>query len=308
VLIWQNLRRPSCQLRLQWRYFYLKLANGLEIRGEREQLTALTVLVLAYLATPPPPVSPKESPGELVPLGESLPMPHRYALEFGGLAPAMKLTLQELHDLAWVLEVAKTPRFPWWQQGLGWLALGAGLALAVMLARLPRPVEMMLVTRLIPHSPAKLTTPLPSPPPTPPPGSTITLNTVTTLPPPPPALTPGAIQTVPLPQSPGAISSPAPLVKTAAPPELQGVHNYFRQRWQPPQSLQQSLTYRLVITPQGTLSRITPLSPEAGVFLDQTPMPLVGEAFMGTIPKTAKIQLELAPDGQVRVWFEGWES
>lgn len=300
---WQNLRRPSCQLQIRWHHFYLKLANGLEIQGRREQLAALTVLVLAYLATPPPPAPPMEQPGELVPVGESRPVvPHRYALQFGGLAPAMNLSLQELHDLAWVLEAAKTPCFPWWQQFLGWLFLGVGLALAVILARLPRPVQMTLVTRLIPGSPAKLAQPLPSPPPTPPPGPTITLNTVTTLPPPPP----GVMQTIPLPNSPGEVVPPK--VRAAAPPELQGVQNYFRQRWQPPESLKQPLIYRLVVTPQGTLSRVMPLSAEAGIFLDQTPMPLVGETFMGTIPKTATLQLVLEPNGQVRVWFEGWES
>ncbi|APB33272.1 hypothetical protein GlitD10_0954 [Gloeomargarita lithophora Alchichica-D10] len=307
-MAWQNIRRPSCQLCLRWQYFYLKLANGLEIRGQREQLAALTVLVLAYLATPPPPATLMETPGELVPLGESLPVSHRYALQFGGLAPAMNLTLQELHDLAWVLEAAKTPRFPWWQQWLGWLAAGVGLALALTLAWLPRPVQMTLVTRLIPGAALKSVKPLPNPPPTPPPGPTITLNTVTNLPPPPPV---GTIQTMPLtmplPAPPGDIA-PMPTVKTAAPPELAGVQNYFRQRWQPPATLQQPLTYRLVVTPQGTLSQIMPLSAAAGLFLDQTPMPLVGEAFMGTIPKTATIQLELAPNGQVRVWFEGWEQ
>ncbi|MEN9280896.1 MAG: hypothetical protein Q6I77_08795, partial [Gloeomargarita sp. DG_1_4_bins_134] len=207
------------------------------------------------------------------------------------------------HDLAWVLEAAQTPRFPRWQQGLGWLALATALALAVILARLPRPVQMTLVTRFLPAPAA--TPPLPSPPPTPPAGTTITLNSITSLPPPPPAS--AAIPTIPLPNPPGEIAPPAP-VKTAAPPELQGVENYFRQRWQAPASLSEPLTYRLVVTPQGTLSRIVPLSPVAGIFLDQTPMPLVGEAFMGTIPQTAKIQLELAPNGQVRVWFEGWES
>ncbi|MEN9216882.1 MAG: hypothetical protein Q6K90_06125 [Gloeomargarita sp. HHBFW_bins_162] len=298
--MWQNLQRPTCTLRLRWGHFYLKLGNGLEIQGRREQLTALTVLVLAYLSTPPPPSPPAAQAGELVPLGESLPVPPRYALQFGGLAPAMNLTLQELHDLAWVLEAAQTPRFPWWQHGLGWLALGTGLILAVLLARLPRPVELKVVTRLIPGAPeATKEPPLPSPPPTP----LITLNTVTTLPPPPP----GTMPTISLPEPPGDIAPPPPM-KTAAPPELQGVQNYFRQRWQPPENLPEPLTYRLVVTPQGTLSRIMPLSPAAGIFLDQTPMPLVGETFMGSIPKTAKIQLELAPNGQVRVWFEGWES
>ena len=297
--MWRDLRRPTCQLRLRWRHFCLKLANGLEIRGQREQLTALTVLVLAYLAAPPPPVTPATRRGELLPVGESLPVPHRYALELGGLAPAIQVTLQELYDLAWVLEAAQTPRFPWWQQALGWLALGLGLALALGLAWLPRPVQWLVVTRTIPRPPSPQA--LPSPPPTPPSGTTIALDTVSSLPPPP---------VTPSPTSPALPKNdtPKPSPQSVAPPELHGIERYFRQRWQPPPTLEQPLSYRLVITRQGTLSRITPLSPEAGVFLDQTPMPLVGETFTGAIPQTAKVQLVLEPDGQVRVWFEGWDE
>ena len=296
--MWRELRRPTCQLRLRWGHFCLKLANGWEIRGKRDQLTALTVLVLAYVAAPPPPVAPAQQRGELLPVGASLPVPHRYTLELGGLAPAMNLTLQELYDLVWVLEAAQTPRFPWWQQGLGWLALGVGLVLALGLAWLPRPVERLVVTRLVPRPQLPQTLPAPSPPPTPPPGTTVALEPVSNLPLPP-------VPSQPKLPTPPSSKLPTPSV---APPELQGLERYFRQRWQPPPSLQHPLRYRLVVTRQGALSQITPLSPAAGVFLDQTPMPLVGETFMGTIPQTATVQLVLAPDGQVQVWFEGWSQ
>ncbi|MCS7291566.1 MAG: hypothetical protein RMI89_01140 [Gloeomargarita sp. SKYBB_i_bin120] len=292
--MWQKLQRPTCELRWGWGRFLLKFANGLEIQGRQEQLTALTLLVLAYLATPSPPTLPPESSGEMVPVDESLPAPPRYHLQLTGLAPALHLTLQELYDLAWVLEAARTPRFPWWQQLAGWLALGTGLAVAIVLARIPRPVEVQVVTPLPPKrekSAPKAPASLPPPPPA------LTLEKVTALPPPAPP------PPVPKPQT---QANPKLAPQTSPPPELHGIQRYFQQRWQPPDTLQQPLTYRLVVTPTGALSRIVPLSPEAGLFLDQTPMPLVGETFMGAIPKTAQLQVVLEPSGQVRVWFEQW--
>ncbi|MEN9206940.1 MAG: hypothetical protein Q6L50_08250 [Gloeomargarita sp. GMQP_bins_120] len=286
------LRRPTCELRWGWGRFVLKLANGLEIQGRWEQLTALRLWVLAYLTAPSPPVSATEAGGEMVPVG--------YHLSLTGLAPALDLTLQELYDLAWVLEAAQTPRFPWWQQLAGWVTLGTGLVLALALALIPRPVEVQVVTPT--PTPRKSLPPsalqaLPSPPPPP----TVALDTVL----PPPVVTPEPLPPSPAPVSP-LLTRPQSVTPTTPPPELQGVQRYFQQRWQPPDTLQQPLSYRLVITPTGVLSRIVPLSPEAGLFLDQTPMPLVGETFMGFLPRTAQLQVVLEPSGQVRVQFERW--
>jgi hypothetical protein len=90
-------------------------------------------------------------------------------------------------------------------------------------------------------------------------------------------------------------------------PQLQEAQNYFRQRWQPPSTLDQSLEYRLVVAPDGTIARIVPLGQLSGDYVDRTGIPLVGDPFVSPINngKTALIRLVLSPDGQVQAFLEG---
>lgn len=90
-------------------------------------------------------------------------------------------------------------------------------------------------------------------------------------------------------------------------PQLQEVQDYFRQRWQPPGTLDQALEYRLVVAPDGTIARIVPLGQLSGDFVDRTGIPLVGDPFVSPLSdgKTALIRLVLSPDGQVQAFLEG---
>ncbi|MBD2102102.1 hypothetical protein H6F94_14650 [Leptolyngbya sp. FACHB-261] len=98
-------------------------------------------------------------------------------------------------------------------------------------------------------------------------------------------------------------NSPAP----SAPPVValsdagrsREVAAYFQGRWSPPESLKQNLEYRLVLGPDGSLQRITPLSRTAGTYLDRTGMPLIGEQFVSPGAQGALI-LRLRPDGGVQ--------
>lgn len=89
-------------------------------------------------------------------------------------------------------------------------------------------------------------------------------------------------------------------------PQVAEVRNYFRQRWQPPQGLTQTLEYRLLLNPDGSVDRIMPLGEAAATYLDRTNMPLRGEPFVSPISggKTPQIRLVLAPDGAVQTFLE----
>ncbi len=84
------------------------------------------------------------------------------------------------------------------------------------------------------------------------------------------------------------------------------VETYFQSKWQPPENLTQSIEYRLVLNGDGSLSRITPVGQIASIFIDQTPMPLIGEiitsGFTQVSPLT--IRLILSPSGNVETFAE----
>jgi hypothetical protein len=89
-------------------------------------------------------------------------------------------------------------------------------------------------------------------------------------------------------------------------PQVTEVRQYFQQRWQVPEGLKQTLEYRLVLNPDGTLKRIIPLGKAADIYLDRTPMPLLGEAFVSPLPLSSPqtIRLVLSPNGKVRTFLE----
>ena len=84
------------------------------------------------------------------------------------------------------------------------------------------------------------------------------------------------------------------------------VKTYFQQKWQPPEGLTQTLEYRLLLNPDGSLQRILPLGDASANFLDRTNMPLLGEPFVSptTGDKQPQIRVVLEPDGKVQTFLE----
>ena len=89
-------------------------------------------------------------------------------------------------------------------------------------------------------------------------------------------------------------------------PQLKEIETYFRQQWQPPEELKQTIEYRLVVSADGSIVRITPIGKASAIFLDRTNIPLMGEPFIS--PTATKgnqtIRLLLSPDGEVRIFDE----
>lgn len=96
--------------------------------------------------------------------------------------------------------------------------------------------------------------------------------------------------------------------KTAIPgppiPQVTEVENYFQQRWQPPASLAQPLEYNLLLNANGSIQQITPVGPDAGLYLDRTGMPLMGESFVSPLrdQNSARVRVVLSPDGSVQAY------
>ena len=91
-------------------------------------------------------------------------------------------------------------------------------------------------------------------------------------------------------------------------PQVAEVRQYFQARWQPPESLKQTLEYRLTLSKDGSLERITPLGQAAKIYLDRTAMPLLGEPFVSelepSLEQNPEIRLVLSPDRTVRTFME----
>ena len=90
------------------------------------------------------------------------------------------------------------------------------------------------------------------------------------------------------------------------PNELSQIQAYFLEKWQPPKDLQESLEYRLLLNPNGSIARTIPLGKAARFYLDRTSIPRKGEAFISPIsePSPSTIRLLLNPDGRVQAFIE----
>ena len=88
--------------------------------------------------------------------------------------------------------------------------------------------------------------------------------------------------------------------------QIEEVTAYFRDRWQPPADLKQSLEYRLFIRTDGSIERVVPLGKAARLYLSQTNIPIDGEQFISPVSKAESsiIRLLLNPDGRVQVFAE----
>ena len=92
-------------------------------------------------------------------------------------------------------------------------------------------------------------------------------------------------------------------------PQVAEARQYFKDRWQPPEGLSQTLEYTLVLAPDGTIQRISPLGLASGDYIDRTGMPLIGESFVSAIAggRSPKIRVVLSPDGKVQTFLQGFE-
>jgi hypothetical protein len=89
-------------------------------------------------------------------------------------------------------------------------------------------------------------------------------------------------------------------------PQVTEAKTFFQDRWQPPKELTQSIEYRLVLSPDGTIREITPLGDTANRFVDRTPIPLIGEKLVSPIKGGGSpiIRLILSPNGTVQTFSE----
>ncbi len=88
--------------------------------------------------------------------------------------------------------------------------------------------------------------------------------------------------------------------------QLQAVKAYFQKNWQPPTDLKQTLEYRLIVKPDGSISRVIPIGRAAEIYLDRTNLPLIGEAFIAPSSRgqNSTIRLSLSPDGSIAAFSE----
>lgn len=113
-----------------------------------------------------------------------------------------------------------------------------------------------------------------------------------------------------------AASSEATAAKPAAAPvarakptgasQSAAVKNYFESRWSPPEELSQPLQYQLILSNEGSIEKMNPLSPAATQYSQEAGIPSVGDPF---IPSSTDIQdatlvLTLGADGSVNVSVE----
>ncbi|MGK7902887.1 MAG: DUF4335 domain-containing protein [Hormoscilla sp.] len=89
-------------------------------------------------------------------------------------------------------------------------------------------------------------------------------------------------------------------------PQVAEVKAYFQKRWDPPETLDISIEYRLAIARDGTVKQVTPLSVAAENYLDRTKMPLWGEEFVSPIEGELQptIRVVLNPNGTVQTFLE----
>jgi len=88
--------------------------------------------------------------------------------------------------------------------------------------------------------------------------------------------------------------------------QLKEVKAYFKDKWQPPSELKQSLEYRLILNTDGSVQRIVAIGKASEIYLDRTKIPLMGQSFISPLrdQKTSTIRLLLNPDGDVTAFAE----
>lgn len=86
--------------------------------------------------------------------------------------------------------------------------------------------------------------------------------------------------------------------------QLQEVTAYFREKWQPPAELKQSLEYRLLLDADGSIRQVIPLGMASELYLSKTNIPVNGKSFISPSESQPVIRLLLNPNGRVQAFVE----
>ncbi|TVR09931.1 MAG: DUF4335 domain-containing protein [Phormidium sp. GEM2.Bin31] len=85
-------------------------------------------------------------------------------------------------------------------------------------------------------------------------------------------------------------------------PQVTEVRRYFQQRWTPPEGLNQTLEYTLVLDESGTLTRVSPLGRAAVQFQEHSQIPELGQSLASPHDSPLRLRLVLGQDGDVKVF------
>jgi Domain of unknown function (DUF4335) len=89
-------------------------------------------------------------------------------------------------------------------------------------------------------------------------------------------------------------------------PQITEAKEFLRKKWQPPSGLKETLEYSILVDVDGSIQRIEPLNRAARTNLDNTGLPLIGEAFISPNRngQSVRIRAVLRPDGKVQTFPE----
>ncbi|MEG3958598.1 DUF4335 domain-containing protein [Microcoleus sp. herbarium2] len=89
-------------------------------------------------------------------------------------------------------------------------------------------------------------------------------------------------------------------------PQVSEARTYFEERWKPPEGMEQTLEYSVLIDENGSIQSIVPMGKAAADYIEQTNMPLAGEPFVSAVSngKNPKIRVVLRPNGRVQTFLE----
>ncbi|MEG4168037.1 MULTISPECIES: DUF4335 domain-containing protein [unclassified Microcoleus] len=89
-------------------------------------------------------------------------------------------------------------------------------------------------------------------------------------------------------------------------PQVSEARTYFEERWKPPEGMEQTLEYSVLIDENGSVQSIVPMGKAAADYIEQINMPLAGEPFVSAVSngKKPKIRVVLRPNGRVQTFLE----
>ncbi len=89
-------------------------------------------------------------------------------------------------------------------------------------------------------------------------------------------------------------------------PQVMEIKDYFQKRWTPPQDLNRTLEYTLLLNNDGSIKEVKALTEISAKYIDSTNMPSIGQPFVSASEgkNTPKIRLFLSPDGKVQTFLE----
>lgn len=89
-------------------------------------------------------------------------------------------------------------------------------------------------------------------------------------------------------------------------PQVAEARQYVQQRWQPAADVKQTLEYRLIVGPDGSLKQAVPLGKAATLYMASTGLPKPGDSFVSKLDlsENQTIRLVLTPNGRVQTFLE----